>query len=399
MIISPMVRNNIFLNAHPLGCAQELRSQIARLKPFKNALDSSGWLTRKPENVLIIGCSTGYGLASRSVAAFAYGASTVGFSFEKEPGPAKTASPGWYANRTFDEEAKECGLFAVTFNMDAFSHEAKTQAIEVAKKKGITYDLIIYSLASPVRVDPDSGNMYRSVIKPIGREYIGTTTDVFSGKLSSAHVQPADEKEIEETVKVMGGEDWELWISALAKANVIAKDAYTLAYSYLGPPMSWPIYRDGTIGRAKEDLERASRAIRSTYAGLGIESFVSINKAVVTRASAVIPIIPLYVSTLFKVMKERNIHEDCLDQAVRLFKDRLYTAKGNAVPIDSEGRIRLDELEMGTAVQNEVSARLSKIDESNLNELSDLEGFRSDFLRAHGFAVPGIDYSADIDPL
>ena len=400
MKIAPMVRNNIFLNAHPEGCARVVRLQIARAAGLKAKIDAARASSQRlPRNVLVIGASTGYGLASRIVAGFAYGASTVGFSYEKEPGATKTASPGWYANRSFDSEAAKLGLFAKTFNIDAFSDEAKNLAIATARTGGFTYDLVIYSLASPVRVDPVTGVMYRSVIKPIGRDYTGKTADVFTGKMSEAHVQPADEKEIEETVKVMGGEDWSLWLEALDAAKVLEKNAITVAYSYLGPPLSWPIYRDGTIGRAKSHLEKSARDIAARHKTSGLRAFVSINKAVVTRASAVIPIIPLYVSTLFKVMKERNIHEDCLDQMQRLFMERLYVRDGAAVPIDEEGRIRLDELEMGAAVQEDVSTRLWKINEANLNDLTDIEGFRRDFLQAHGFAVPGIDYDAEVDPL
>jgi len=400
MKVSPMVRNNIFLNAHPEGCSREVLLQIARTSKLKAKLDAmppSG--AQRPKNVLVVGCSTGYGLASRIVAAFAYGAATVGFSYEKEPSAAKTASPGWYANKAFDAEAKKAGLSAKTFNVDAFSHEAKKLAIDAALASGAAYDLVIYSLASPVRVDPDTGVMYRSVIKPIGRAYAGKTADVFTGKISEAHVQPADETEIAETVKVMGGEDWALWLSALDAAGVLAENALTLAYSYLGPPLSWPIYRDGTIGRAKADLENTARRLTETHAARGLKAFVSINKAVVTRASAVIPIIPLYVSTLFRVMKDRKIHEDCLDQMLRLFSERLYLRGGETVPADAEGRIRLDDLEMGTSVQEEVSDRLARINEENVMKLADIEGFRLDFLRVHGFEVPGIDYEAEVNPL
>jgi len=399
-MITPMIRNNICLNAHPRGCAEEVRSQVARVAPL--AAKRAGMPRaneQSPKHVLVIGCSTGYGLASRIVAGFAYGAPTVGFSLEKEPSFNKTASAGWYANAAFDREASARGIFSKTFNIDAFSHEAKELAVRTAREQGFKYDLVIYSLASPVRLDPDTGIMYRSAIKPIGRDYTGKTADVFTFRLSEAHVQPADAKEIAETVKVMGGEDWELWLRKLAEASVLEEDALTLAYSYIGPPLSWPIYRDGSIGRAKEDLERAARGICLEHRNLRVSAFVSINKAVVTRASAVIPIIPLYVSTLFKVMKERNIHEDCLDQMLRLFSERLYMGKGNRIPLDAEGRIRLDELEMGAAVQEEVLARMSKIDEGNLAELTDIEGFRKDFLRVHGFDVPGVEYSQEVDPL
>ncbi|PKL06443.1 MAG: enoyl-[acyl-carrier-protein] reductase FabV [Spirochaetae bacterium HGW-Spirochaetae-9] len=400
MIIKPMVRNNIFLNAHPAGCAREVQLQIERALAFGATMEAVREPGQgRPARILVIGASTGYGLASRIAAGFAYGAATVGISYEKEPTASKTATPGWYANRAFDAEAAKAGLFSKTFDVDAFSHEAKTLAIETARSGGFVYDLVIYSLASPVRVDPDSGTMYRSVIKPIGRAYAGKTVDVFSGRISEAHIQPADEKEIEETVKVMGGEDWSLWIDALASAGVLGRNALTLAYSYLGPPLSWPIYRDGTIGQAKAHLEESARSIGAKHGASGLRAFVSINKAVVTRASAVIPVIPLYVSTLFKVMKDRKIHEDCLDQMLRLFRERLYRRDAQTVPVDVEGRIRLDELEMGASVQGEVSSRLARVNEENMGELADIEGFRSDFLCAHGFDVPGVDYEAEVDPL
>lgn len=398
MKISPMVRNNICLNAHPTGCAREVGLQAARAAA-KAPLIAARACGRGPKAVLVVGCSTGYGLASRIAAAFGYGAATVGFSLERQPQATKTGTPGFYANRAFDALAAERGLFSATFDLDAFSHVAKDKAIEAARSEGFAYDLVVYSLASPVRMDPDSGYLYRSVIKPIGRPYAGKTVDVFSGRLSEARAEPAEPKEIEETIKVMGGEDWELWMSRLTEAGVLAPGATTVAYSYVGPPLSWPIYRDGTIGKAKEDLERAAKAMAAAGAPLGLKAYVSINKAVVTRASAVIPVIPLYVSTLFKVMKERNIHEDCLDQALRLFSERLYRAEGGSLCLDAEGRIRLDDLEMGAAVQSEVSARLARIDEATLHDLADLAGFREDFLRAHGFEVPGVDYEAEANPL
>lgn len=399
MIMKPMVRNNIFLNAHPAGCVRETQLQIARADILGARLAASAAAPRLPKRVLVVGCSTGYGLASRIIAAFSYGASTVGFSFEREPTAAKPGSPGWYANRAFDAEAASRGLFTKSFNVDAFSKEATELAISEAREGGFAYDLVVYSLASPVRVDPETGVMYRSTIKPIGREYAGKTLDVFSGAISEARIQPADEKEIAETVKVMGGEDWARWIDELTAAGVLAKGASTVAYSYVGPQLSWPIYRDGTIGRAKTHLEASAREIARRHTAQGLNAYVSINKAVVTRASAVIPVIPLYVSTLFKVMKERHIHEDCLDQMARLFDERLYRRDGASVPLDAEGRIRLDELEMGTSVQQEVSKRLAAASEENLSSLTDLDGYREDFLRAHGFAVPGVDYEAEVDLL
>ncbi len=401
MIIKPMVRNNICINAHPDGCAAEVRLQAQRVKSFRERLKNSGANGKtapKPLHALVIGCSTGYGLASRLTAAFGYGAETVGFSYEKEPLASKPATPGWYFNREFDRLAAAEGLFSTTFSeIDAFSHAAKQKAIEVAKERGFSYDLIIYSLASPVRIDPDTGTMYRSVIKPIGRQYVGRSLDVFTGKISEASIQPATDEEVAETVKVMGGEDWQLWITALDQAKVLTQGAITLAYSYIGPSFSWPIYRDGTIGQAKLHLEKTAQDLTANFQPKnGLKAYVSINKAVVTRASAVIPIIPLYISTLFKVMKERNIHEDCVDQMIRLFSERLYMKGISKIPTDTEGRIRIDDLEMGGSVQTEVSARLASVDESNLYTLSDPAGFKNDFLRAHGFEVPGVDYGREV---
>jgi enoyl-[acyl-carrier protein] reductase/trans-2-enoyl-CoA reductase (NAD+) len=401
MILKPMVRNNICINAHPAGCRAEVRLQAGRVKAFRDRLTNfgkNGRGTPKPAHVLVIGCSTGYGLASRMVAAFGYGADTVGFSYEKEPTDTKPGTPGWYFNQEFDVLAAGAGLTARTFSeIDAFSHAAKDKAIEIARDRGFQYDLVIYSLASPARTDPDTGVLYRSVIKPIGRRYAGRTLDVFTGKIAEATVQPATEEEIAQTIKVMGGEDWRLWIQALDTAGVLGQNAITLAYSYIGPSFSWPIYRDGTIGQAKLHLEQTAQSLNERYRDAkGLRAFVSINKAVVTRASAVIPVIPLYISTLFKVMKERNIHEDCVDQMIRLFSERLYLKGETQVPVDREGRIRIDDLEMGHSVQNEVSARLARIDESNLYKLADPDGFKSDFLRAHGFEVPGVDYGQEV---
>jgi enoyl-[acyl-carrier protein] reductase/trans-2-enoyl-CoA reductase (NAD+) len=354
---------------------------------------------KSPRHALVIGCSSGYGLASRIVAAFGYGASTLGISFEREPAASKTGSPGWYTNRAVDRLAAQRGIVAKSYSVDAFSKEAKRLAIEEARAQGYAYDLVIYSLASPVRVDPETGTMYRSVIKPIGTSYSGTTADPFTGKLAQASVEPASAQEVADTVKVMGGEDWKLWIDALAQAGVLKRGALSVAYSYIGPPLSHPIYKDGTIGKAKENLEQAARSLNIHYADLDFKAFVSINKAVVTRSSAVIPIIPLYISALFKVMKDDGSHEDCLDQMARLFSDRLYLGSGKTVPVDSEGRIRLDELEMRDSVQNKVVELMGKINEENLPLLSDLEGFKADFLRVHGFGIPGVDYQAEVDSL
>ena len=395
MILKPMVRNNICLNAHPAGCARETQRQIAYIQakaPAYKRLEG-------PRAVLVIGCSTGYGLASRISAAFGFGSATVGVSFERSPSETSTGTPGWYDNRAFDAAAETAGLRYKSLDGDAYSKGMKENVIHAARELGVSFDLVIYSLASPVRPDPETGELYRSVIKPIGGAYRGRNVDVFTGALSYAEVQGSTEAEAAATVKVMGGEDWELWMDALREAKVLAHKATTVAYSYIGPELSWPIYRDGTIGAAKNHLEGSARRI-SAQDPDSLLAYVSINKALVTRASAVIPVIPLYVSTLFKVMKERGIHEDCIAQIDRLYRERLFKVPvGSPVPVDAEGRIRIDELEMGASVQAEVASRLDRISPENLGELADLEGFRLDFLRIHGFEVEGVDYSAEICPL
>jgi enoyl-[acyl-carrier protein] reductase/trans-2-enoyl-CoA reductase (NAD+) len=359
-----------------------------------------------PRMALVIGCSTGYGLSSRIAAAFGYGAATVGISFEKAGSPTKPGTPGWYNNLAFDREAEKAGLASVTLDGDAFSDDMKEKAVkairELAAATGLEpkVDLIIYSLASPVRTDPVDGTLYRSVIKPIGQRYSGLTVDMMSGKFSAASAEPASEEEIAHTVKVMGGEDWERWIAALDKAGALAPKTRTVAYTYLGPEFSWPIYKNGTIGKAKEDLERAAKAIGKTLESRG--AWVSVNKALVTRASAVIPIIPLYVSTLFKVMKEMGLHEGCIEQIIRLYKERLYTESAALDParvlVDDAGRIRIDDWEMREDVQKETAQRMKSITEENIHEKTDIAGFKHDFLEAHGFDVDGVDYEADVDP-
>ena len=403
MIIKPMVRNNICLNSHPAGCAAVVTRQIEYVRA-----NIAGRGEGFPRLALVVGCSTGYGLASRIAAAFGYGAATVGISLEKAATESKPGTPGYYNNLSFDKEARKAGLVSITLDGDAFSDEMKTQAAEAIRKAageaGIPakVDLVIYSLASPVRTDPKTGTMYRSVIKPIGKSFSGKTVDMMTGKISEAGAEPATEEEIANTVKVMGGEDWELWMDALIKEDVLSPQARTVAYTYLGPELSWAIYKNGTIGKAKEDLERACREINKKHAGKIAGAWVSVNKALVTRASAVIPIIPFYVSTLFKVMKEKGIHEGCIEQIVRLYKDRLYTAEATSdaqkTPVDSENRIRIDDWEMQDDVQQETSARMEKATEQTLASLADVAGFRRDFMEAHGFDVEGVNYEADVDP-
>ncbi|MDR2029023.1 MAG: trans-2-enoyl-CoA reductase family protein [Treponema sp.] len=404
MLIKPMIRNNICLNSHPRGCAAVVRNNIQYVKTHLAGKTGEG-----PRLALIIGCSTGYGLASRIAAGFGYGAATVGISLEKAASATKPGTPGWYNNLAFDTEAARAGLPSKTLDGDAFSDAMKAEAVgaikELARAAKIKaqVDLVIYSLASPVRTDPKDGVMYRSVIKPIGGVYTGRTLDMLTGKIHLASVEPATEEEIAHTIKVMGGEDWERWIDALAGAGVLSPAVKTVAYTYIGPELSWPIYKNGTIGRAKEDLERAARGINKKFsapdsAGPRGAAWVSVNKALVTRASAVIPIIPLYVSCLFRIMKEKGLHEGCIEQIVRLYKDRLYAAEAAEVPVDEEGRIRIDDWEMREDVQRETSARMEEITEENIFSAADVAGFKHDFLEAHGFDVPGIDYETDVDP-
>jgi enoyl-[acyl-carrier protein] reductase/trans-2-enoyl-CoA reductase (NAD+) len=384
-----MVRNGICLNAHPIGCAQAVKDQIkyVRGKPaIKNG----------PKKVLVLGCSTGYGLASRIESAFGCGADTIGVSFERPGTETKPGTPGFYNNRVFDEEAKKAGLVSETLLGDAFSDEMRAQVIDLIKSKlGGKIDLLVYSLASPVRKEPSTGILWQSCIKPVKEDYSGTIVDMMTGKMSTTVVHPANEDEMKGCVKVMGGEDWQLWIQALLKAGVIADNFNTVAYSYIGPTLSWPIYRAGTLGAAKEHLEKTAKTLTAELGAVKGHAYVSINKALVTRASAVIPAIPLYVMALYRVMKVKGTHEGCIEQMQRLFSDRLYA--GKAVPTDTEGRIRMDDWEMEADVQDEVNKIMARASEANIAEIADLSGYREDFLQLHGFAIPGVDYDAPVN--
>lgn len=392
MIIKPLIRSNMCLNAHPVGCARDVDRQINYVQT-KGKI--RGNIMQKPKAVLVLGCSTGYGLASRITAAFEYGAATFGVSFEKAGTETKSGTPGWYNNLAFDKRAKEAGLVSVTFDGDAFSDEMRKKVIEKAREMGITFDLVIYSLASAVRTDPETGVLYRSVLKPLGKPFSGSTIDVMTGKLSTITAEPATPEEAEQTVKVMGGEDWERWTEQLNDAGILAKGCKTIAYSYIGPSLSHAIYRDGTIGGAKKHLEDTALKLHAKLQKtIGGEAYVSVNKGLVTRSSAVIPIIPLYLSVLFKIMKEKGTHEGCIEQAERLFAERLYT--GSSVPVDENHLIRIDDLEMDPAIQKEIDERMPKITEENVAEIGDLEGYRHDFLATNGFDIEGVDYSIDI---
>jgi len=395
MPIKPMIRNNICLNAHPQGCAANVQKQIEYAKKNLSKISAS------PKLALIIGCSNGYGLASRICAGFGYGAVTVGLSFENEPSEKRAGTPGFYNNKAFDLEAEKAGLCSVSINGDAYSDSIKKETIEAVKqaasKVGIPakIDLIIYSLASPTRIDPKTGVMHKSVIKPIGSSFSGKTLNMMDGSFSITKAEPANEEEISNTVKVMGGEDLELWMDALDNNGLLSHETRVVSYTYIGPELSWAIYKNGTIGKAKEDLERACREINKKYTEQKkiYGAWVSVNKALVTRSSAVIPIIPFYVATLFKVMKDMGLHEGCIEQITRLYKDCLYTSDGK-VPVDSENRIRIDDKEMRDDVQNAVNKRMEIVTPENVFIETDILGFRKDFMEAHGFDVDGVDYEA-----
>ncbi|MCL2179551.1 MAG: trans-2-enoyl-CoA reductase family protein [Treponema sp.] len=394
MPIKPMIRNNICLNAHPEGCAANVKNQIEYAK--KNLSKTAV----SPKLAFVAGCSNGYGLASRICAGFGYKAATVGLSYENEPTEKRSGTPGFYNNNTFDIEADKAGLVSITLNGDAYSNEAKEAAVEAVKraaaKAGIPakIDLFIYSLASPVRTDPKTGVMHKSVIKPIGGSFSGKTLNIMDGTFSAAEAQGATEEEIFNTVKVMGGEDLELWMDVFDKEELLSPQTCAAAYTYIGPESSWAIYKNGTIGRAKEDLERAIREINKNYTVIKKirGAWVSVNKALVTRSSAVIPIIPFYIASLFKVMKDMGLHEGCIEQIARLYRDRLYTADGN-VPVDNENRIRMDDWEMRDDVQNAVTERVKLITPENVFTETDILGFKKDFLGVHGFDIDGVDYN------
>ena len=402
MIIKPKVRANICMNAHPLGCAKETENQIeyAKSQKIKRGIKSASECGKGPKFVLVLGASTGYGLASRITAAFEYGADTIGLSFEKEPLENKTATPGWYNNLAFDRAAKAEGLISETFNADVYSHQTRKMVIEEAKKLGRKFDLVIYSIASSMRTDPDTGEVYQSCVKTQDCYYKGWGINILQDCLVDGESEIATEEDIRNSVKVMGGEDWNLWISQLLEADVLAPGCRTLAYSYVGPVESYPIYRDGTIGHAKKHLEETSHKLSKLLAEkLGGSAFISINKGVVTRSSAVIPVISLYLSVLFKIMKEKGIHEGCIEQMDRLFAERLYTGADNAagkVPVDENGRIRLDEEELRDDVQKEAAILMAQANDDNFHDICDVKGYVHDFYAVNGFDIEGVDYSADI---
>ncbi|MFH7564095.1 enoyl-ACP reductase FabV [Oceanimonas smirnovii] len=388
MIIKPKVRGFICTTTHPVGCEANVREQIAYVK-------SKGKLAQGPKKVLVIGASTGYGLASRINAAFGSDAATIGVFFEKPGTEKKTGTAGWYNAAAFDKAAKEAGLYAKSINGDAFSNECRETVIELIKQDLGEIDLVVYSLASPVRKLPDSGEVVRSALKPIGEPYKSTALDTNKDVLVEAVVEPANEQEIADTIQVMGGQDWELWMNALEEAGVLAEGAKSVAYSYIGTDLTWPIYWHGTLGKAKEDLDRAAHAIDGKLKARGGNAHVAVLKSVVTQASAAIPVMPLYISMAFKVMKEQGIHEGCIEQIQRLFYDRLYSAQPASV--DEQNRLRLDDWELRDEVQNACREIWQQVQDDNIYQLTDYQGYKDEFLRLFGFGLQGVDYDADVD--
>ena len=388
MIITPKIRGFICTTAHPDGCAAHVQEQI-------NYVKSLPPLAGAPKRVLVVGASTGYGLASRIVAAFGGGASTVGVFFEKEPAENRTASAGWYNSAAFEEAAIKAGLTAKSFNGDAFSSEMKQQVIAAIKADLGQIDMIVYSLASPRRTDPVTGDVYKSVLKPTGETFTNKNLNTDKKLIETVTIEPATEEETFHTVKVMGGEDWQLWINAMADAGVLAEGFKTVAYSYIGPELTWAIYTDGTIGRAKQHLEETAKAMNARF-GAGT-ALVSVNKALVTQASSAIPVVPLYISILYKVMKAKGLHEGCIEQIHRLFADH-YGAPGGP-KLDDKGRVRIDDWEMRDDVQAEVRKVWETVSNETIDEVSDFAGYQSEFYRLFGFGMAGVDYDAETDPI
>ena len=387
IIVRPEIRGFLCLTAHPAGCTSAVREQIAAVK--------RGGTLPGPRRALVIGASTGYGLASRIAAAFGCGARTVGVFMERPASAQRTATAGWYNTAAFEAAARGEGLGAWSVNGDAFSAAVKERTLETVRNNLGQADLVVYSLAAPRRTDPATGRSFTSVLKPLGGPYTNKTVDVQKGTVSVITVEPAGEEETRQTVAVMGGEDWELWLRALRQEDLLAKGAVTVAYSYIGSQITRPIYRDGTIGRAKKHLERTARLLDGELAGLGGGAYVSVNKALVTQASSAIPFVPLYISLLFKAMKARGTHEGCIEQICRLFRDRLFGP--GPVPVDSERLIRLDDWELDPEVQREVKAGWLRVTTETLEREADIAGYRLDFLKLFGFGLEGVDYEAEVE--
>lgn len=391
MIIQPRTWGFVCTTAHPAGCAANVREAIA-------ATERLGRRDDGPRRVLVIGASSGYGLAARIAAAFGFGAATLGVFREKPARARKPGSAGWYHAAALQQALHGAGLAGASLQGDAFAHATKAQAIDLIRRElGGPVDLVIHSLAAPARTLPDSGETVRTVLKPIGVPFHGTSIDTDADRLAAVTVEPASEQEVADTVTVMGGEDWRVWIETLADADLLAPDARTLAFSYLGPELTWPIYRDGTIGRAKADLEHTASRLNRQH---GRDDFarVAVLKSIVTQSSAAIPVIPLYLSVVRRVLREKGLQEGAIEQQNRLFRDFLYRADGHAPALDGQGRLRLDDRELSSAVQEACMALWSRITDANLGTLTDYPGYQRDFLRVFGFARDDVDYAVDVDP-
>jgi enoyl-[acyl-carrier protein] reductase/trans-2-enoyl-CoA reductase (NAD+) len=393
MIIKPKIRGFICVTAHPVGCAANVDEQIEFVR-------SQGPITNGPKKVLVIGASTGYGLASRIVAAFGCGAATMGVFFEKPSEGNRAATAGWYNSAAFGAQAKKAGLYSRHFNGDAFSDQMRQDVCKAIKEDWGGVDCVIYSLASPRRVDPKTGYIYKSVIKPRGSSYKNKTIDFENVQVVPISLEPASEQDIQETVKVMGGEDWQMWIEALEASNLLMPKAVTVAYSYIGPDVTKPVYRNGTLGAAKDHLEATAHKLdefmQRQYGG---RALVSVNKALVTQSSSAIPFIPLYFVILMKVMKQKGLEEYCIHQMYRLFSQRLFNQRPlSQIPVDDKGRVRVDDLEMRSDVQEEVRHLWEQVDTGNLPKIADIQGYDDDFLRLFGFGFNSVDYDADVDP-
>lgn len=388
MIIEPRTRGFICLTSHPIGCEQNVINQIEYVKS-KGAINGA-------KKVLVIGSSTGFGLASRISSAFGSEASTIGVFFDKPSSPGKTGSAGYYNTAAFEKHAHEAGLYAKSINGDAFSNEIKRKTLDMIKEDLGQIDLVIYSLASPVRTHPDTGIRYKSVLKPIGGVFSNKTVDFHTGNVTEISINPAEGEDIPNTVAVMGGEDWKMWMDALQSENLLSEGATTVAYSYIGPSLTEAVYRKGTIGAAKDHLEATAFTITDDLKSIGGKAYVSVNKALVTQASSAIPVIPLYISLLYKIMKAKGIHEGCIEQIQRLYSERLF---GGDLALDNNGRIRIDDLEMREDVQAEVAKLWETASTENLSDIGDLVGYSKDFFNLFGFKVDGINYEEEVNEM
>lgn len=392
MIIKPRIRGFICTTTHPIGCEENVKEQIAYTK-------AQGPIANAPKRVLVVGSSSGYGLSSRIAAAFGGGAATIGVFFEKPGTEKKPGTAGWYNSAAFDKLAKEEGLYAKSLNGDAFSHEAKQKTIDLIKEELGQIDMVVYSLASPVRKMPETGEVVRSCLKPMGETYTATAVDTNKDVLIETSIEPATEQEVADTVTVMGGQDWELWINALADAGVLADGCKTVAYSYIGTEITWPIYWHGALGKAKMDLDRAATELNRKLSASGGSANVAVLKSVVTQASSAIPVMPLYIAMVFKKMREEGVHEGCMEQIYRMFTQRLYKADGTAPEVDEANRLRLDDWELREDIQKHCRELWPNVTNENLFDVADYQQYKDEFMKLFGFGIESVDYDADVNPL